>query len=969
MSPPPGWRVEGGALHHEPLLARKESATFTCTHDGRCHIIFTNLGNVTDAQGFEVMIYSPDAHPEKIIIRVGRGSELSGKNFAAEFPFYPGGRGWWHFLVQFREDAPAFNAEFKGSPDTVAIEIPGGKGWIGINNPRLLSSVPWDRTADPSMPYLLTNTPKNGYLREWYNVHRIVPPVTAGALTGTEKKSLAELTTRYDSWLLGGTVPAGWVAEAIESSAAAALQRAQARVTAFALKRTNDFIVSAPGTFPTIAEVITPMLPLALHYRRTGDAKTLADILLLLDYAHEQGLDAVSLADGSLQGMRTALLLINPYVHTVGLLRRELATSGRLERERRTLVWFSRLNEIYRDRYLDFNADVVRAEMLHRLVTILVMDDTPAKTAALRRFTAWVAHTLTPFANLQGVIKPDFTPFHHAGVFLCAYGPDALSIQAVTACLLRGTPWEIPAAQRETLRQAALTLRFAHQFYSAPVSGRGRWPAETDSLAENLALYAYCADMDPNDTVMTAAFKRLLRDDSRDQIAKALRVNATGDDILYTVTRSFPALVERLRARSVAAEPDPVGFRVLPYAGMAIHRRADWMVAVQGISAYVWDYESQLHYPDSTLPDYRNAYGRYLRYGTLELFTAGNPVSATASGFTLKHGWDWNRWPGATTVHLPLEELRVPDWYKLRRFSDETFLGGAALRGVHGAYGYRLHDCTFDKEFRARKSYFFFDQLIVCLGSGIQSSTPGRETETTLFQTGLTNRSAPIWVNAARPLADFPYERTFDNGSAWLIDAAGNGYLVSDARTLTVRRGEQQSRTAEDEKSEGDYATAWFRHGIAPHDASYHYAIVVRATPEEMPATAARPPYEVLRHDNAAHVVRHSGLGITAFVLFEPASAWVADTLKSDTPAVILLERRPKTLRLAVANPDVNFPASEIEDLTHEQSVPTQITLTLRGRWRLANSVATVRLTDTGGETTLEVTCHDGATTEFDLLQ
>jgi chondroitin-sulfate-ABC endolyase/exolyase len=135
-----------------------------------------------------------------------------------------------------------------------------------------------------------------------------------------------------------------------------------------------------------------------------------------------------------------------------------------------------------------------------------------------------------------------------------------------------------------------------------------------------------------------------------------------------------------------------------------------------------------------------------------------------------------------------------------------------------------------------------------------------------------------------------------------------------------------------------------------------------------MPVAAARPPYEVLRHDNAAHAVRHPALGIMAFVLFEPTPDWVADTLKSDTPAVVLIEQHSKTMRIAVANPDLNFPASEtIDDLKSGQSQPTRITLTLRGRWRLAGGVDAVRLSETGGDTALTVTCRDGATVEFNL--
>ena len=54
-----------------------------------------------------------------------------------------------------------------------------------------------------------------------------------------------------------------------------------------------------------------------------------------------------------------------------------------------------------------------------------------------------------------------------------------------------------------------------------------------------------------------------------------------------------------------------------------------------------------------------NRYGRYQSYGSVQIMGKGNPVSRTGSGF-VQDGWDWNRLPGTTTIHLPFELLDSP---------------------------------------------------------------------------------------------------------------------------------------------------------------------------------------------------------------------------------------------------------------------------------------------------------------------
>lgn len=104
------------------------------------------------------------------------------------------------------------------------------------------------------------------------------------------------------------------------------------------------------------------------------------------------------------------------------------------------------------------------------------------------------------------------------------------------------------------------------------------------------------------------------------------------------------------RKEGISAGPTPSGFFVYNYGAAGIHRRGDWMVTLKAFNTDVWG--SEIYTKD-------NRYGRYQSYGSAPIIGSGNPVSAAASGF-VQEGWDWNRVPGATTIHLPYPELESP---------------------------------------------------------------------------------------------------------------------------------------------------------------------------------------------------------------------------------------------------------------------------------------------------------------------
>ena len=216
------------------------------------------------------------------------------------------------------------------------------------------------------------------------------------------------------------------------------------------------------------------------------------------------------------------------------------------------------------------------------------------------------------------------------------------------------------------------------------------------------------------------------------------------------------------------AEDDPQGTLALGYGCVAVHRRSNWMAAVRGQSRYLWAAEHDLP---------ANFYGRYLGHGSMQIMT-GNPdkdVTMKGSGWQ-EAGFDWNRIPGATSIHLPFEQLRATiskvdlfSGIEEMLYSDEAFAGGLSHGGMNGNFGMKLHEHDkYNGTLRARKSYHFFGDMIVALGSDVENRNADYPTETTVFQLGATTPELQkFWDN---------YE--YDGGNTWLTKSVPAGKTV-----------------------------------------------------------------------------------------------------------------------------------------------------------------------------------------------
>ncbi|MBU0611267.1 MAG: hypothetical protein KKI08_25535 [Armatimonadetes bacterium] len=684
----------------------------------------------------------------------------------------------------------------------------------------------------------------------------------------------------------------------------------------------------------------------ARAYRTSNDAaqrRRLTDAFLLLeDHLYDQGVQAGA-------GFHWNWWVGESWATAVFLMRDVLAQTGHLQRECDTMLWNYGGEAIFREADPPSHMDYYHLYVFSILRACLVQVEPAEQVRWLRACKAMLERSMTMPTS---ALKIDGCAYHHGGHYF-AYARNAFGTLPTLLLQLSDTPWRLGPEAHERFKRAMLAQRIYCNQLDLPLSLSGRRPFSGGQVISpaGLETLARCGTPDGKEAV------------DREVAAAYLRLVPSAAD------------KEPYQGLGIKPEPDPSGDFVMPYAALLCHRRDDWLVTVHGQSKYVWGTEREGNV---------NCFGLFEGIGNLEVLAGGTPVNATASGRE-KDGWDWRRFEGTTVPQLPLKQINE-GWTSAR--SPETFVGGLSHRGRQGLFAMALNQpLPGQTTLTGRKSWFFCDDRVLCLGSDLTCDEAQCPTQTTLCQKRLPKDAqgafAPTLLDGTA-LTAFPAEQSPDASQAhWFLDVQQTGYVLPAGQQLTVARQHQQSREYSDlGDTAGDFLTAWLDHGLAPNGASYEYLLVVRATPETLKQFAAAPPYRILQRDQAAHIVRDAASGLWACALFAAgevtAHAVGGDTLQVkavDRPCLVMQEPvREGRLSLSVADPDLNL------DKGVNQLRPLR--LTLRGAWHLQQAKATVcawtlgddetsvkAVSSNDAETVLEIVCRHGASTDLELTR
>ena len=514
------------------------------------------------------------------------------------------------------------------------------------------------------------------------------------------------------------------------------------------------------------------------------------------------------------------------------LMKDVLRDEGKLLEAERTLRWYAITNEVYpKPEGNGIDMDSFNTQTTGRIASILMMEDTPEKLQYLKSFSRWIDYGCRPAPGLSGSFKADGGAFHHRNNYP-AYAVGGLDGATNMIYLFSRTSLAVSELAHRTVKNVLLAMRFYCNKLNFPLSMSGRHPDGKGKLVPmHYALMAVAGTPDGKDDFdkeMASAYLRLVSSDSS--------VAEQEPEYMPKVSNAQERrIAERLVRNGFRAEPDPQGNLSLGYGCVSVQRRGNWSAVARGHSRYLWAAEHYLGH---------NLYGRYLAHGSLQILTAppGQTVTPATSGWQ-QEGFDWNRIPGVTSIHLPLDLLKanvlnVDTFSGMEEmlYSDEAFAGGLSQQKMNGNFGMKLHEHDkYNGTHRARKSFHFIGGMIVCLGSDIENSHTEYPTETTIFQLAVTDQAAHDY-----------WKKEAGGGKVWM-DHLGTGYYVPVAARFEKNFPQYSRMQDTGKETKGDWVSLIIDHGKAPKAGSYEYAILPGTDRKTMTAFAKKPAYSVLQ--------------------------------------------------------------------------------------------------------------------------
>lgn len=677
----------------------------------------------------------------------------------------------------------------------------------------------------------------------------------------------------------------------------------------------------------------------ALNNYINRDKKYDDDFFLVMDHAIDQGF-----AFGHGNGTNHHYgYNVRKIYDAMWLMRDEIAARGKTDEYVRTLAYWSGLSET-RKPYVygrDELLDSWHTLLMPKLISALMLPTEAEQYRAMAGLSRWLSGSLDFTPGTIGGIKVDGTTFHHGGLYP-AYSTGAFAMLGYYCKAVEGTDFVPTEQARQTLKLALLTMSRYTNLRDWGIGIAGRHPLNKNGRIPDpdVNAFGYLAALGD----LTGSGKGV-----DPELAGAyLRLKGTDKQ-----------LNARFKKEGISEGATPSGFFVYNYGALGIHRRGDWMVTLKAYNSDVWC--SEIYTRD-------NRYGRYQSYGTAPIIGSGSPVSAAESGF-VQEGWDWNRMPGATTIHLPWELLDSPRPGTLMERNPERFSGASSLEGRNGILAFQFAERDY-KNFTpgatAHKSIFCFDNRMVFLGSGIDNDNTTYPTETTLFQLQLSDPGEQMEVDGEF-YTDFPLNLTPNGDRIALADTEGNFYVVHNASgTLHVLKQEQSAPNDKTRQlKKGNFATAYIDHGRAPKQAGYEYVVYIQPSNKEINRLLKKDEYQVLRRDNTAHVVKDLPTGITGYVCFEEYAG--EGLVRGVTAETIVMERTAEdgTVVMSVCTPDLGI--TEKAYTTRQESQPLLKEVRIDGAWELVAENPAVEVASADAETTLKVTCRHGQPVEFHL--
>ncbi len=226
----------------------------------------------------------------------------------------------------------------------------------------------------------------------------------------------------------------------------------------------------------------------------------------------------------------------------------------------------------------------------------------------------------------------------------------------------------------------------------------------------------------------------------------------------------------------------------------------------------------------------------------------------------------------------------------------------------------------------AKKSYFMFDDEIVCVGTDIDFTTRTSTVNTyvdnrALFKNTTANGvttygTEDIMVDGVllEETTKFSQPKSYTDPQWVHLDSFGGYYFPKGGEVYVNKTFRQASNDGDDTNDDwnlynlraavkdGAYSffELWLSHGSKPKDGQYSYVMLPEKSAEETKAYTQSPDVEIVKATTSLHVVKEKNLGITAMVF------WKAGTygdITVDKPMIVMVQEKDGKYILCASDP------------------------------------------------------------------
>ena len=283
-----------------------------------------------------------------------------------------------------------------------------------------------------------------------------------------------------------------------------------------------------------------------------------------------------------------------------------------------------------------------------------------------------------------------------------------------------------------------------------------------------------------------------------------------------------------------------------------------------------------------------NLQGYYLGDGATYLYQSGKEYK------NIFPFWDWKKVPG-TTVLQDDDPLPVLTARGYRIPSD--FVGGVS----DGENGIAVLDYS-RLGVEAKKSWFMFDDKIVCLGAGIRAHE-GIPLTTSINQSYL-NGEVRFREGEVEKVAK-QNERVLN--PSWIMHD-DIGYIFPNGGNLKLETKKVEGRWTDvtkllsDETLSANIFKLWIEHGIDPKNDSYAYILVPNAAKNELVEFEKHAPFDILNTSRRQEVVAKDG-AFAAVIFYEAGKSEVFGGIESSQPCLVMVKRTYQGMQISTSDP------------------------------------------------------------------